>query len=147
MQVACDTATVVFNMKTHTPNQVGEARKRLLVVLIIAIMSGIPSFVLAAQGTCSVTPQQVPLGGTFTLSVEGLEPNATYWVILNQSTYRRGHHPSFGIDTDVNGSATVSRTTDADPTDPLEVGWVHVKIYPFTGGNKTAASCSFEVVP
>ena len=121
--------------------------KNLAAVLSIAFAIGFPLLVLAAQGTCSVTPEQVPLGGTYTLSVQGLEPNTTYWVILTQSTYRRGHHPSFGITTDANGTATEARTTDADPTDPLEVGWVHVRIYPFTGGNQTAASCTFEVVP
>ena len=134
-------------MKTHLFNKTGKAVQHLAAILAIAILAGLPLIVLAAQGTCSVTPQQVPLGGSYTLSVEGLAPNTTYWVILTQSTYRRGHHPSFGIDTDANGSATVTRTTDADPTDPLEVGWVHVRIYPFTGGNKTAASCDFEVVP
>ncbi len=113
----------------------------------IALALGFPLFALAVQSTCSVTPEQVPLGSSYTLSVQGLKPNTTYWVILTQSTYRRGHHPSFGITTDANGAATETRATDADPTDPLEVGWVHVRIYPFTGGNKTAASCTFEVVP
>jgi hypothetical protein len=121
--------------------------KRIAIILGIVLAVGLPLLVLAAQGTCLVTPRQVSLGGAYTLSVQGLAPNTTYWVILTQSTYRRGHHPSFGIDTDVNGSAAVTRTTDADPTDPLEVGWVHVRIYPFTGGNKAAATCDFEVVP
>src|SRR6266545_659377 len=110
-------------MKIHVLNETPEGIQRLVAILSIALVTGLPWPVLAAQGTCSVTAQQVPLGGTYTLSVEGLEPNTTYWVILTQSTYRRGHHPSFGIDTDANGSATVSRSTDADPTDPLEVGW------------------------
>src|ERR1043165_9208391 len=117
-------------MKTLLFNETGKAFQHLAAVLSIAIVAGLPLHVLAAQGTCSVTPQQVPLGGAYTLSVEGLEPKTTYWGILTQSTYRRGHHPSFAIDTDANGSATVTRTTDADPTDPLEVGWVHVRIYP-----------------
>ena len=134
-------------MKIHILNQSGKAVVRLITILSIVVAASSASSILAGQGTCSVAPQQVPLGGIFTLSVEGLEPNTTYWVILNQSTYRRGHHPSFGIDTDADGAATVSRTTNADPTDPLEVGWVHVRIYPFSGGNKTAATCSFEVVP
>jgi len=134
-------------MKIHVPKESREAIQRLAAILSIALVTGLPWPVLAAQGTCSVTPQEVPLGGTYTLSVAGLAPNTTYWVILTQSTYRRGHHPSFGIDTDASGSATVTRSTDADPTDPLEVGWVHVRIYPFTGGNKTAASCDFDVVP
>ena len=134
-------------MKTYVRTETQDAFQRLAAILSIALVAGLPWLARAAQGTCSVTPQQVPLGGSYTLSVEGLEPSTTYWVILTQSTYRRGHHPSFGIDTDVNGSATVTRTTDQDPTDPLEVGWVHVRIYPFSGGNKTAASCDFEVVP
>jgi len=121
--------------------------KRVTIILGIVLAVGLPLLVLAAQGTCSVTPRHVSLGGAYTLSVQGLAPNTTYWVILTQSTYRRGHHPSFGIDTDAIGSAAVTRTTDADPTDPLEVGWVHVRIYPFTGGNKTAATCDFEVLP
>src|SRR5262245_20158577 len=125
----------------------GADMKRFVMILSIALAASLSLPGFAAQGTCSVSPQQVQVGGAYTLSVAGLEPNTTYWVILTQSTYRRGHHPSFGIDTDANGSATVTRTTDADPTDPLEVGWVHVRIYPLTGGNKTAASCSFEVVP
>jgi|SRR5439155_26105739 len=131
----------------HVPDREGKAMKQLAAVFGMAVALGFPLFVLAAQGTCSVTPEQVPLGGSYTLSVQGLEPNSTYWVILTQSTYRRGHHPSFGITTEANGTATETRTTDADPTDPLEVGWVHVRIYPFAGGNKTAASCTFEVVP
>ena len=134
-------------MKTHVSNETGVAFVRLATILSIILVALLPFILIAAQGTCSVSPQQVPLGGTYTLSVSGLTPNTTYWVILTQSTYRRGHHPSFGIDTDANGAATVSRTTDADATDPLEVGWVHVRIYPFTGGNKTAATCDFQVVP
>jgi hypothetical protein len=134
-------------LNVQLPNLKGKAMKRFASVLGIALAVGFPLFILAAQGTCSVTPEQVPLGGSYTLSVQGLEPNTTYWVILTQSTYRRGHHPSFGITTDANGTATETRTTDADLTDPLELGWVHVRIYPFTGGNKTAASCTFEVVP
>jgi len=134
-------------MKIHVPKESREAIQRLAAILSIALVTGLPWPVLAAQGTCSVTPQEVPLGGTYALRVAGLAPNTTYWIILTQSTYRRGHHPSFGIDTDASGSATVTRSTDADPTDPLEVGWVHVRIYPFIGGNKTAASCDFDVVP
>ena len=137
-------------MQIPMRNQTGASSKQLATILSVVslvLAAIVPLAVFAAQGTCSVTPQQVPLGGSYTLSAQGLAPNTTYWVILNQSTYRRGHHPSFGIDTDASGSATATRTTDADPTDPLEVGWAHVKIYPLSGGNKTAAVCDFEVVP
>ena len=55
--------------------------KYLAAVLGFAVAVGIPLFVLAVQGACSVSPEQVPLGGSYTLSVQGLEPNSAYWVI------------------------------------------------------------------
>jgi len=68
----------------HVPDREGKAMKQLAAVFGMAVALGFPLFVLAAQGTCSVTPEQVPLGGSYTLSVQGLEPNSTYWVILTQ---------------------------------------------------------------
>ena len=69
------------NMKTHVSNETGGAFARLAAILSIVLVALLPLIVIAAQGTCSVSPQQVPLGGTYTLSVSGLTPNTTYWVI------------------------------------------------------------------
>jgi len=121
-------------------------------ILIAAAICAVVAFPASAAkgaggGSCSVSPQQVPLGGSYTFTATGLIPNALYQFQWDQAGPEPEQNGIHGRVSDANGNISSSFTTDFNAQDPLEVGWVKIKIRPVGQGTSQPVTCGFEVVP
>ena len=113
----------------------------------------------AGAGVCSVTPAVVPMESDYTITVDGLRPNASHGITIRQSgkgSYTKGigSHPNAGVDSDATGHGSVTLTahgidTYTDPRLVLnpEAGTVqvHVELASFESGGGSTANCSFSL--
>lgn len=119
-------------------------RTASLVAAFAVILVLLPTAQGAAAGSCSVSPEQVPLGSMYVFNATGLEPNTIYFFEYKQAGQQFNSNTNYGFVSEDDGTAFVPRDTDWQPG-PLVVGPVTVKIRPQFGSGKPV-SCSFEVV-
>lgn len=113
----------------------------------------------ASGGTCSVMPAVVPMESDYTITVDGLRPNASHGITIRQTgngSYTKGigSHPNAGVDSDADGhgSATLTAHGINTYTDPRLVlnpdagtVQVHVELASFESGGGSTANCTFSL--
>jgi len=112
-----------------------------------------------AAGVCSVTPAVVPMESDYTITVDGLKPNASHGITIRQTgngSYTKGigSHPNAGVEADATGHGSVTLTahgidTYTDPRLVLnpDAGTVqvHVELASFESGGGSTAHCAFSL--
>lgn len=112
-----------------------------------------------AGGTCSVSPAVVPMESDFTITADGLRPNASHGITIRQTgngSYTKGigSHPNAGLEADANGHGATTVTahgidTYTDPRLVLnpDAGTVqvHIELASFESGGGSTANCSFSL--
>lgn len=123
--------------------------RRLLAGIVAAILALTLAPSASAKASCSVSPAPVVLGGSFTISVSGLTPNANYYnVMITQARDPSNNgHPNWSVETGADGSGTTTvPSTTWSPDGVLTTGSAKVRVYPSSGAMKGTANCSFKIV-